>query len=206
MSLNLLGKKALLVCLELFSIHGRSGIYDFAYLMRRALLGDGCAAVVLSGEDLGDDNGKWAVLGNSSYLVENSTHISKIFSNDEGLDMETSPELPKYIESRLGPFVDKLLKEQNFSHHSEIDLIGIHPASPVLLKAAQSGLALSPEKLKASWDTLKNYGNMSSGTIWFVIEKLLQTEDQEPKTLMALTYGPGVTIEGVVLSNCSGKV
>ena len=60
MVLNLfsLGKKALLVCCELISLHIRSGIYDFSYIVKRALFGDGCAAVVVSGEDCDDIKGK----------------------------------------------------------------------------------------------------------------------------------------------------
>ena len=139
---------------------------------------------------------------NSSCLVENSSHIAKIFGNSKGLDFEISPELPKYIKIGLVPFVDKLLKKQNFSHHSEIDLIGIHPGGPAILKAAQSSLVLSPKNLEASWDTLKNYGNMNSATIWFVIDKLLKKKDYSPQNLLALAFGPGVTIEGVILSKC----
>ena len=154
------GKKGLLICLELNNIHIRSGVYDYSYLVKRALFGDGCAAVVVSGEDIEDVEGKWAIQGNSSHLVENTLHLAKIFGNEKGIDIEMSNELLKVLRKELGPFVDELLKKHNFSHHSEIDLIATQ-GGPAFLKAIQSGLAVNTEKLEVSWDTLKNYGNMS---------------------------------------------
>ena len=129
--------------------------------------------------------------------MENSSNILHLTVNHDGIDMDMSPEAPNYIKRGVGPFVDEILK---ISNPSEFDLIGVHPGGPAILKAVESGLELSPEKLEASWDTLKNYGNMSSATIWFIIEKLLKEEGHNAKNLLALAFGPGVTMEGVMLS------
>ena len=131
--------------------------------------------------------------------MENSSHILHLTVNHDGIDMNVSPEAPNYIKRGVGPFVDEILK---ISNHSEFDLIGVHPGGPAILKAVQSGLELSPEKLEASWDTLKNYGNMSSATIWFIIDKMLKNKDENSQNLLALAFSPGVTIEGVILGKC----
>ena len=131
--------------------------------------------------------------------MENSSNILHLTVNHDGIDMDMSPEAPNYIKRGVGPFVDEILK---ISNPSEFDLIGVHPGGPAILKAVESGLELSPEKLEASWDTLKNYGNMSSATIWFVIDKLLQKEDQNPQNILALAFSPGFTMEGVIFSKC----
>ena len=170
-------------------------------MVEQALFGDGCAAVVASAENIDDCHGKWAVQSNSTQLVENSSNIVKLYVNHNGLNSEFS-KAPKIIKSEVCMFVDRFLKKQNFLHQSEIDLWGVHPGSPTILRAAQSGLALSPEKLEASWETLKNYGNMGSATVWFVIDKLMQKGDQNAQNLLALAFGPGVTIEGVLFRKC----
>ena len=195
------GKKALLVCLELNNIHVKSGKYDWGYMVKRALFGDGCAAIVASGEDVTNTSGKWAIESNLSHMKP-PPHIVTLWTNHKGFDGHISPDVPKYLKSALRPFVDRLLKEQNLTDPSEVDLWGIHPGGPSILRACQSALELNSEKLEESWDSLKNYGNMSAASIWFIIEKLLKKKDDNARTLLALGFGPGVNMEGVMLKKC----
>ena len=99
-------------------------------------------------------------------------------------------------------FVDDLLVQQNIDQQNEIQLWGVHPGGPAILTAVQSSLGLEYENLKESWEVLKNYGNMASVTIWFVLQELMKNENKESQNLLAIAFGPGVTIEGALLKKC----
>ena len=68
------------------------------------------------------------------------------------------------------------------------------------MRNVQSGLKLSDEQMSKSWNGLQNYGNMSSASVWFVIENILKKEKNiSGDHLLALGVGPGISMEEVLL-------
>jgi predicted naringenin-chalcone synthase len=63
------------------------------------------------------------------------------------------------------------------------------------LDKAEKSLNLAPHQLAASRETLRDFGNMSSATILFVLQRLLQQAGERPQTITAMAFGPGLTIE-----------
>ncbi len=70
----------------------------------------------------------------------------------------------------------------------------MHPGGKSVLDAVERGLGLAPEALAASRQTLECFGNMSSATVMFVLERLLQTA-QPGQLGCAMSFGPGLTAE-----------
>ena len=62
------------------------------------------------------------------------------------------------------------------------------------MDAGERGLGLPPEKVAASRAVLQDYGNMSSATVLFVLERLMK---ERPATGIALAFGPGLAMEGL---------
>ena len=75
-----------------------------------------------------------------------------------------------------------------------IEAWAIHPGGKSIVDAVERGLALPPEKVAASRAVLQEYGNMSSATVLFVLERLMQGQ---PASGIALAFGPGLAMEGV---------
>ncbi|MGB7600259.1 MAG: 3-oxoacyl-[acyl-carrier-protein] synthase III C-terminal domain-containing protein, partial [Candidatus Sulfotelmatobacter sp.] len=75
-----------------------------------------------------------------------------------------------------------------------IDLWAIHPGGRTILDAAEQGLALSAEALADSRAILANYGNMSSATVMFVLERMMRRA-RSGQQGCAMSFGPGVTAE-----------
>jgi len=197
------GKSTLLVCLEVHSVSIKSHRTDSKYNFLRSLFADGCVAVVLSGESItGDLSGKWALHGHSSHLIENSKKTVQVIVDEEGFDWQVGTELPNLVKMGIRKFVDDLLVQQRIDQQNEIQLWGVHPGGPAILTAVQSALGLEYENLKESWEVLKNYGNMASVTIWFVLQELMKNENKETQNLLAVAFGPGVTIEGALFKKC----
>jgi predicted naringenin-chalcone synthase len=72
-----------------------------------------------------------------------------------------------------------------------------HPGGPQILEAVEKSLALPADALALSWSVYKDYGNMSSPTIFFIMKRLLETKANG--RVVAMAFGPGLTIELVLL-------
>ena len=75
-----------------------------------------------------------------------------------------------------------------------IDLWAVHPGGRTILDAVEQGLELAPEALSDSRHILLNYGNMSSPSVVFVLERLMQHARPDQRGC-AMSFGPGVTAE-----------
>ena len=76
----------------------------------------------------------------------------------------------------------------------DIDLWAVHPGGRSVLDAVETALALPPESLTASRAVLRDYGNMSSATILFVLARMLQ-DGLSGQRGKAMAFGPGLTAE-----------
>jgi alpha-pyrone synthase len=76
----------------------------------------------------------------------------------------------------------------------DIALWGVHPGGKSVLDAVERGLGLDANALAASRQTLECFGNMSSATVMFVLERLMQQAKPGDKGC-AMSFGPGLTAE-----------
>jgi predicted naringenin-chalcone synthase len=113
-----------------------------------------------------------------------------------GFKMSLSPALPKYINKNLRDIIEKLLAEEGLLLNN-ITNWAIHPGGPKILKNCQSALSLSEEQVATSWQIYKDFGNMSSSTVGFILEKML-TENKHGYCV-AIAFAPGVRLEMAIL-------
>ena len=108
-----------------------------------------------------------------------------------GFDMLLSGQVPGAIGKALehgGSEVLGSLRKQ------EISLWGVHPGGKSVLDAVERGLELPPAALQCSRDVLEHFGNMSSATVMFVLQRLM-AEAQPGQRGCAMSFGPGLTAE-----------
>jgi len=77
---------------------------------------------------------------------------------------------------------------------------GIHPGGRAILDKVEAKLELTEGQLIPSRETLRNYGNMSSATVLFVLKHILdQPADDDGgaggERVCAMAFGPGLTVE-----------
>jgi len=194
-------KKALMVCLELSSVHGAFGdnIND---VIIHALFADGCAAVIVGCCTQKESGAKIVVLDKSSVLTANSQDGIVLDICNTGITCTLSKDLPKYIESNMASYVDNLLKRNGFSR-SDVDLWAAHPGGTRILEAVHKSLQLTKEQLADSWEILNNYGNMLSPSVLYVIQRHWERKKASKKSSdkgyelgIAFSFSPGVGIEG----------
>jgi predicted naringenin-chalcone synthase len=80
----------------------------------------------------------------------------------------------------------------------EITHWAIHPGGIKIVEAVQRSMGLKEEDVSVSMDILKNYGNMSSATILFILERMfneLKTSANGNEKIFTCAFGPGVNVE-----------
>ena len=82
---------------------------------------------------------------------------------------------------------------------NEIRHWALHPGGRAILDSLQNGLSLSEEQMQHSRKVLKNYGNMSSASVLFVLKEILDSKIvKHGEYLCAVAFGPGLTMEAVI--------
>lgn len=189
---------ALLVSIELCSLHlqmepTRDNI------LANMIFADGCAAALFSSSDSNSFKPKFKLLNTSSYLFDNSAEFMGWKIGNFGFEMSLSPELPKIILESAVPALKNILKASNVSI-DQIKHWALHPGGRAILDALQKGLTLTDEQMQPSKSILKNFGNMSSASILFVLKKIIDSKIvKQDEYCCAVAFGPGLTMETALL-------
>ena len=178
------GAKVLVVNLELSTLHLQEQ-WELEKMLSFLLFGDGCAACLVSAEPVGIalERFQATVIPRSAELI--TWHI-----RDQGFDMHLSGQVPGRIRRWLKEHGTSLLGNHAAN---DVALWAVHAGGRSILDAVQQGLSLPPEALRHSRDVLREFGNMSSATLMFVLDRILQTTGSGDG--MAMAFGPGLTVE-----------
>ena len=177
--------KVLLLSLELCSLHMQE-TQDLEQLLAFTVFADGCAAYLVTPEPSG--------LAIDSFLAVNlagTDHLITWRIGEQGFDMHLSGQVPGQLRHGLAEAGTRITQGRDFS---SIDLWAIHPGGRTILDASEKGLALPAEALADSRNMLLNYGNMSSASVMFVLQRLMERASSG-QLGCAMSFGPGVTAE-----------
>ncbi|WP_454780762.1 type III polyketide synthase [Legionella sp. WA2022007384] len=187
----------LLVCVELCTIHFQN-TFNIENIVSNAIFADGAAAVLIQGK--ADSNKSLSIESFYCDLVPQTNQDMAWTITDYGFDIILSSYVPEAIKSGIFLFTEKLLKQSNFSF-ADIDYYAIHPGGIKILQACEKALKISTQDNQYSYDILRNYGNMSSATVLFVLKNIwdkLNTQDVA-KHIFSCAFGPGLTLESMML-------
>ena len=115
---------------------------------------------------------------------------------DHGFEMTLTKQVPKAIAARLRPWMAAWLDGQGMMIE-DVASWAIHPGGPRILAAAEEALGLPESATAASRATLAEFGNMSSPTILFILDRLRR--ESAPRPCVALGFGPGLVAEAALL-------
>lgn len=191
------GRNVLFVTVELCTINGRIRDRRMANFISAALFGDGAAGVMLRSLEPGETAGTRPLLGpTGEHMWPDSEHVMGWSIEDDGFGVVISPEIPRFARDRLKPALDEFLARSG-ADSLKLDGIVLHPGGRKVLESAEVALDLPRETFLHAWQILSEYGNMSSPTVLFVLERTLR-EGAKGKHLMA-AFGPGFTVSLALL-------
>ena len=186
--------RVLLSAVELCTLH-------FAYgrspqlVVANALFADGAAAVVGVPDDA--DTGGWRVIATGSVLMPDSTDAMSWRIGDHGFRMTLSATVPGLIAAHLSGWLEQWLGRHGL-RVSDVASWAVHPGGPRVLSAVGEAVGLANGALEVSRDVLAEYGNMSSATVLFILDRLRRRD--APRPCVALAFGPGLVVEAVLLA------
>ncbi|CAI5528194.1 unnamed protein product [Closterium sp. Naga37s-1] len=131
------------------------------------------------------------------FLPETTRHIAGDLT-EAGLLVHLRREVPLLLPGPVKDFSAALLGLAGVGFAESF--WAVHPGGRAILDAIQRNLGLKKHALKASREVLRQYGNMSSGSVLFVLDEIRRKKKRaEPQWGVALGFGPGVTVEGALM-------
>jgi len=209
------GAHVLIVAVELCTLHFQLKP-QLDFMIANALFADGAAAVLVGpafdgspaeegslsglpqpgpGQGGGASSGHWAKLlleGFASRVIPESGQAMAWKIGERAFDMRLSAYVPRLIEANIRAIVEDLLGAAGDAL-ADIDIWAIHPGGRAILDRSAAALNIPQSALVHSYEVLREYGNMSSATIFFVLQRIM--EDSRSGTVFATAFGPGLTVE-----------
>jgi predicted naringenin-chalcone synthase len=188
-------RPAVLLCLELTSLHLQPPTDDVEQIVAHALFSDAASAVVVAPAGAGlalIDVAASTDVANAALMTWDVT--------DHGFRMGLSPRVPDVLALHVRRVVDELLER----HHLTVaDVTGwaVHPGGPRILDVVAEQLGLAESTLQASRTVLREHGNCSSATVLMVLDELTRTSPVAAGGhVVALAFGPGLTLYAALLT------
>ncbi|HVM44953.1 MAG TPA: 3-oxoacyl-[acyl-carrier-protein] synthase III C-terminal domain-containing protein [Candidatus Thermoplasmatota archaeon] len=184
-------KRFLLLSMELCSLAFNLSDISVRAFVANTLFADGCAAALVRGDDArGGPAGLARVLPGASHQWRDTEDVMGWDVTDEGLRVVFSRRIPDLVAKEYAPVVEAYLKREALSPARHL----YHPGGTKVLEAYESALGLPRDVLDESRHVLREYGNMSSPTVLFVVEEALRRRALAPGEVALLgALGPGFT-------------
>ncbi len=188
----------LVMCLELCSLHLQLRAEE-DYLLANSLFADGAGAAIVSAREPAPGRSAYRIGGFHSALVTSGEQDMAWRIGDHGFDIALSSYVPKIIGANVREFIEPSLAGSGVAL-GDVETWAVHPGGKAIIDQVQRSLALQPEQVRISREVLRDYGNMSSATILFVLREILrQPSERIAENVCAMAFGPGLTVEMALL-------
>jgi predicted naringenin-chalcone synthase len=190
--------KVLVVSVELCTLHFQKD-NTLDNWVANSLFSDGAAAVLVENTSNRIGSGTYLALKNfySEFVTEARDDMGWYVGNT-GFEMRLTSRVSKQIKKNIKDLTGRFLQKAKLSA-DEITAYAVHPGGRKILEAVEQALELPEESNAFAYETLQQYGNMSSATILFVLQKMLKAQNLVDQKIMSFAFGPGLTVEGMVL-------
>ena len=209
----------LVVCAELCSLHVRTS-NDPDTIMGSALFADGAAAAVISARDIPDGRPLLRLDHFETVLTPVGEESMAWNIGDEGFEMVLGNYVPHIIDDHIIGALEPLLARDESVRglpYRDITHWAIHPGGRSILDKVQSRLDLTDEQLVPARETLRNYGNMSSATVLFVLKHITGLPPRDgggrdgsgrdgDERICSMAFGPGLTVETAMFTKMSAPL
>ena len=187
----------LVVCTELCSLHFQKTFTEDS-ITAPLLFADGSAAALVC-----CDNDPHPGIRLDSFYSEVLKDAKDSMSwnlSSSGFLMTLASDVPEIFRADILPLKERAISKAGYDQDA-IKYFCIHPGGKRILQAIAKGLSLTDEDLAASYKILREYGNMSSATILFVLKEMWnQLMEDKGAPVFAAAFGPGLTMESIIMT------
>lgn len=202
------GAVVLVVCAELCSLHIRSS-RDPEQIVASAVFGDGAAAALVSSAEPRAGGPVLEIDAFTTAITAEGEEDMDWTIGDRGFEMRLTAQVPRIIGREIAGTVAAMLGEgedpgAGTAVGADVTAWAVHPGGRSVLDRVQAGLGLPDAAMAHSRAVLRDYGNMSSATILFILQRILGDEATGDGVRVAgLCFGPGLTVETALFTRRS---
>jgi len=189
----------LLAGVELCSLHYQKSS-EANQMIANALFSDGAASAIVSAKQL--SSAPITLQPVCFYSEFDPSGMQEMIwrIGNAGFDLRLTPEVPGAIRSHIRTLTDRLLHKAGL-RDDQIDHYAIHPGGIKILEACELALGMTKDDNSISYEVLRDFGNMSSVTVLFVLERFLLrfSGPNIGQHIMTCAFGPGLSIESAII-------
>jgi alkylresorcinol/alkylpyrone synthase len=193
-------EKVLLVAVELCGLTFLSGDFSKSNLIATALFGDGAAAVLVVGDKVPSrgNNTSIKIIDTRSTIWEKTQQVMGWKVTGQGLQVIFSKDIPNFVRTHLQENITEFVQEHGLSL-SDIKNFVIHPGGTKVIKAYQEAFSLVDDQVVIEKEIIARYGNMSSPTVLFVLERFMESKQRQGEYGLISALGPGFSSESLLV-------
>lgn len=188
-------KRAAVVAVESPTATFQLDDYSMANMVSAAIFGDGAACVLLSSEKKAEGP---KIVGGEMYHFPDATRMMGFDLTDHGLKMILDIRVPETIAEHFPDIVHPFLKKYGTSIEA-VDHLVFHPGGRKIVQTVEELFGKLGKNIDDTREVLREYGNMSSATVLYVLERFLDKDIKKGEQGLILSFGPGFSAQRVLL-------
>ncbi len=189
------GKRAAVIAVESPTATFQLDDFSMANIVSAAIFGDGAACVLLSSHE--SDNGP-EVLDEEMYHFYDNIHMMGFKLVNTGLQMVLDIEVPETIASHFPDIIHPFLTKNNLKIEN-IDHLIFHPGGKKIIQTVEELFIDLGKNIDDTKEVLRLYGNMSSATVLYVLEQIMDKKPKKGEKGLMLSFGPGFSAQRILL-------
>jgi alkylresorcinol/alkylpyrone synthase len=189
------GKRAAVIAVESPTATFQLTDFSMPNIVSAAIFGDGAACCLLSSyeADLGPE-----VVDEQMYHFYDAEHMMGFKLTNSGLQMVLDIAVPDTISSHFEDIIHPFLQKNNLEI-KDIDHMIFHPGGKKIITTVEALFSSLDKDIEDTKEVLKKYGNMSSATVLYVLERIMEKNPQTGEKGLMLSFGPGFSAQRILL-------
>ena len=189
------GKRAAVIAVESPTATFQLDDFSMANIVSAAIFGDGAACVLLSSHI--DDEGP-LILDEEMYHFYDSEYLMGFKLSNSGLKMILDIDVPETIANHFPKIINPFLEKNNLKT-DDLDHLIFHPGGKKIIQTVESLFSDLGKNIDDTKEVLRLYGNMSSATVLYVLERIMDNKPKQGSKGLMLSFGPGFSAQKVLL-------
>ncbi|WP_145856959.1 type III polyketide synthase [Pedobacter suwonensis] len=189
------GKRAAVIAVESPTATFQLNDYSMANIVSAAIFGDGAACVLLSSdkEDTGPE-----ILAEEMYHFYDAEEMMGFKLTNTGLQMVLDVAVPETIANHFPDIIHPFLKKNGFEI-IDINHLIFHPGGKKIIQTVEELFGQLGKNINDTKEVLRLYGNMSSATVLYVLERMMDKKPMPGEKGLMLSFGPGFSAQRILL-------
>ena len=188
-------KKAAVIAVESPSATFQLDDFSMANIVSAAIFGDGAACVLLSSYE--DEVGP-TIVDEAMYHFYDKENMMGFELTNKGLKMVLDIEVPETIGEHFPAIIYPFLKRNQLSI-ADIDHLIFHPGGKKIVHLVEDLFHDLGKNINETKEILRLYGNMSSATVLYVLEEIMNKSPLQGEKGLMLSFGPGFTAQRILI-------